>query len=67
MWVEGEATAYDPKLEEIAVVSGRFALLEKKDIGQGQSEWHRPDWKTQPPDNMKATEQDQDHPDGEGG
>jgi len=65
--VEGKAAAGDPEFKEIAVVAGRFALFEKQDVGEGSPEGHRPERKAQPPDDMKETEQDQNHPDGNGG
>jgi hypothetical protein len=65
--VEGETAAGDPELEKIAVEAGRFALFEKQDVRDGETEGHRPEREAQPPGDMKETEQDQDHLDGEGG
>ncbi len=65
--IEREAAPGNPEFKEIPVVTGRFALLEKQNVSERCPEGHRPEREADPPCDMKETEQNQDHPDGESG
>ena len=65
--VEGKAAAGDPEFKEVPVVTGRFAWFEKQDVREDCPKGHRHEREAQSPCDMKETEQDQNHPDGNGG
>jgi len=65
--VEGKTGAGNPKLEEVAVIAGRFALFEEEDVSDGENERHRPEREAQPPVEVEEAEQNQDDANGKGG